>query len=93
MRYITAKGHQKDELIVTLEETVTYPLKDFYLGVKMSILTMRKEIWNIIQKKIAKVFGQAQVHGMGYYDLVSMLKFCNIFVDIGEDYSHCSSKM
>ena len=59
----------------------------------MTLLTSRKEIWKIIQKKVSKVFDKTYVNGLTYYDLLPMLKICNVFIEIGEDFSHSSSKM
>ena len=57
------------------------------------MLVLRKEIWDVIQKKVAKIYRKTQIQDMGYYDLLSLLQFTSKFIEIGEDFSYSSSQM
>jgi len=86
-------GHKKDELTLELEDKTIYDLSEFYSSLKMNMLVLRKEIWEIIQKKVAKIYRKTQTQDMGYYDLLSLMKFSSKFIEIGEEFSYSPSLM
>jgi len=86
-------GHQKDGLTLELGDKATHDISSFYSSIKMSMLVLRKEIWDVIQKKVAKIYKKTQSQDMGYYDLLSLMQFSSKFIEIGEDFSYSTSLM
>lgn len=70
----------------------SYSLEEFYTTLKTAFLALRKDIWEIIQKKIVKILGKAHINEMGYHEIITFLQFSGIFVEIGEDFSLSFSK-
>lgn len=90
---INLSGNHKDGLILTLMDETTFDLSEFYSNVKVSMLTMRKETWHIIQKEIVKILQKLPLNDIAYQDLLSVLQSSSIFIEIGEDFSNSSPQL
>jgi len=78
---------------VVLEDKTTHQLSEYLNKLKKALLKQRKGLWQIIQKKVSKLFLKQQICEFSYNDLVTFLEYCNTFIEIGQDFSNSSSKM
>lgn len=78
---------------IVLEDKTRYNLREYFSTLAATTLKLRKVIWQTIQKKVAKLLVSTHICEFSYNELVDFMEFCNIFVEIGEDFSNSSSKL
>ena len=90
-KYLEEKANDKMEVI--LENRTVYSLEEYLIQLKNVLSKQKKNIWQMIQKKVSKLFIKSQICEFSYPDLIAFLEHCNSFIEIGQDFSNSSSKM
>lgn len=78
---------------VILENRTVYSLEEYLIQLKNALSKQKKNIWQMIQKKVSKLFIKSQLCEFSYPDLIAFLEHCNSFIEIGQDFSNSSSKI
>jgi len=78
---------------VILEDRTIYSMEDYLNQLRAVLTKQKKNIWQMVQKKVSKLFVKSQICEFSYPDLIVFLEYCNSFIEIGQDFSNSSSKM
>lgn len=91
--FLIFSGKSREKMELVLEDKTTYQLSDYLTKIKKDLLKQRKVLWQVIQRKVSKLFLKQQICEFSYNDLITFLEYCNVFIEIGQDFSSSSSKV